>query len=102
MKFEELQDSVIDWADDRGIYRHSTAQAQCLKAVSEIGELADAIIKKDTLATIDAIGDVMVCLINVAAFHDLSVVYCLNQAWQQIKDRKGHMIAGGAFVKEGE
>lgn len=101
MKFEQLEDSVVDWADDRGIYRHSTAQAQCLKAVSEMGELADAVIKKDEPALVDAIGDVMVCLINVAAFYDISTVYCLNQAWNAIKDRKGHMVVGGAFVKEG-
>lgn len=101
MQFEELENSVVDWAEDRGIYRHSTAQAQFLKAVSELGELADAIGKKQDLEVIDAIGDTIVCLINVAAFYDISVTYCLRQAWEQIKDRKGHMVAGGVFVKEG-
>lgn len=101
MKFEYLEDCVLDWSEDRGIYQHSTAQAQMLKTVSEIGELADAIAKKNLPDIQDAVGDVLVCLINVCAFYDMSVARCLEAAWLQIKDRKGHMIEGGVFVKEG-
>jgi NTP pyrophosphatase (non-canonical NTP hydrolase) len=100
MRFDQLEDAVVDWADDRGIFKHSNAQAQLLKAVSEMGELADAVIKKDYAGTEDAVGDVLVCLINFCAFYDISPTYCLKLAWNQIKDRKGHMVAGGAFVKE--
>lgn len=101
MKFEQLEDAVIDWAEDRGIFSHSTPEAQLLKAVSEMGELADAHIKRDHESQVDAVGDVLVCLINYCAFLDLTPTQCLERAYRVIRDRKGHMVAGGAFVKEG-
>ena len=100
MKYEQLQDNIIGWAKDRGIIEHSTAQAQFLKAVSELGELADALAKNRPQELVDAVGDVQVCLINMCEILNIDTVECLEAAWQQIKDRKGYMIAGGVFVKE--
>lgn len=100
MKFEDLENAVIDWADDRGIYEHSTAQAQFLKAVSEMGELADAVAKRDRPGMEDAVGDVLVCLINFCAMSDITPTHCLRLAWEEIRHRKGRMIPGGVFVKE--
>ncbi len=164
LTFEQFQTNVQEWSEARGIYVHSTALAQALKAVSEVGELADATIKNDLDALKDAIGDVAVCLVNVAymtkcqldynyifddavhkrtaqegaaevagsvgelsfelsgrnnntaiaacidaGFHSLYVtakannlnfLECCEAAWNEIKDRKGHMVAGGAFVKD--
>lgn len=97
---EEIEQNVIQWASERGIYEHSTQQAQALKAVSEMGEVADAVIKGDRHALVDGIGDVIVCLINLAHMADTDLEECLEAAWNEIKDRKGRMIAGGAFVKE--
>ena len=164
MTFEEFKANVEQWAQDRGIYEHSTALAQCLKAVSELGELADHAIKGDRDAMKDDIGDIAVCLVNVAKMQDATVVMedssennmpedlqecvavltdiiggiasdftpwpkghasvrldgafhalhdfanragftfeeCCEHAWNEIKDRKGRMVPGGAFVKEGE
>ena len=70
MTFEELKTNVEQWAEARGIYEHSTPLAQALKAVSEVGELADAVIKGDREALKDAIGDVAVCIVNYAAMMD--------------------------------
>ena len=98
--FEYLSHLVENWAGSRGIYDHSTPQAQLLKAFSEMGELADAIIKNDLNGELDAVGDVMVCLINYCALRNLNLTWCLNHAWEQIKDRKGRMVPGGAFVKD--
>lgn len=164
LTFEQFQTNVQEWSEARGIYEHSTALAQALKAVSEVGELADATIKGDRDALKDAIGDVAVCLVNVAymtegqldhdyIFDDVNYVArnalqiaagcaggvgelsfeiardnrnvinayldgsfyslyatakinnldfldCCEAAWNEIKDRKGHMVAGGAFVKD--
>ena len=74
MTFEEFKANVEQWAQDRGIYEHSTALAQCLKAVSELGELADHAIKGDRDAMKDDIGDIAVCLVNVAKMQDATVV----------------------------
>lgn len=66
MTFEKFKNNVENWSESRGIYEHSTALAQALKAVSEVGELADATIKDDKEALKDAVGDVAVCIVNVA------------------------------------
>lgn len=95
-----LENLVRMWAQARGIYEHSTPQAQTLKAVSEMGELADNIIKGRDVR--DDIGDVIVCLINLAAMQGTNLGECLQIAWEDIKDRKGRMVPGGAFVKESD
>lgn len=66
MTFDEFKNNVQRWAAERGIYEHSTTEAQLMKALSELGELADAIIKGDDEALKDAVGDVAVCIVNAA------------------------------------
>ena len=70
MKFEEFQENVKTWSTQRGIYTHSTAKDQCLKAVSEMGELADNLIKSKDIT--DDLGDMIVCLINTADLAELN------------------------------
>lgn len=91
---------VIRWAEKRGIIENSDSKTQLLKAVSEMGELADAIIKRDRPAIVDGIGDVLVCLIVVGAIEDLDLTRCLESAYEQIKDRKGYLNKDGVFVKD--
>lgn len=100
MKWKELIHAVEKWADERGIIEYSTSQAQLLKAVSEMGELADAEIKDDEIGAIDAVGDVLVCLIIYCYMRDYDLKACLSQAYDEIKVRQGRMVAGGAFVKD--
>ena len=91
---------VIRWAEARGIVANSDSKTQLLKAVSEMGELADAIIKRDRPAIIDGIGDVLVCLIVVGALEDTDLTKCLEAAYSEIKDRKGYLNKDGVFVKQ--
>jgi len=91
---------VIRWAEARGIVANSDSKTQLLKAVSEMGELADAIIKRDRPAIIDGIGDVLVCLILVGTLEDTDLTKCLEAAYSEIKDRKGYLNKNGVFVKQ--
>lgn len=100
MDWKELIRVVEFWAEVRGIFAHSTPQAQLLKAVSEMGELCDAEVKKDEWGQQDAVGDVLVCLIIYCAMKNIDIKDCLSQAYEEIKHRKGAMVEGGAFVKE--
>lgn len=152
MNFEEFKTNVQQWATERGIYEHSTPEAQLMKALSELGELADAIIQGDKDGIKDGVGDIAVCLVNSVKMSDddlywdesgcnesdrvalgetakeigdvlssgfyldfnlcISYLYdiavnngftineCFEQAWNEIKDRKGRMVPGGAFVKD--
>lgn len=96
----ELIDGIEKWADQRGITTYSTAQAQLLKAVSEMGELCDAEIKDDEWGSRDAVGDVFVCLVIYCYMKQYPFVGCVFQAFDEIKNRKGKMVAGGAFIKD--
>lgn len=100
LTFERLNMAVIRWAKDRHIIQNSTKETQLFKAFSEMGELADATIKGDLKATKDAVGDVLVCLINYCEISGIDIVNCLEIAYDEIKDRKGTLLPNGCFVKE--
>ena len=100
MSYANVEIKIIQWAEARKISPNSTPDTQLLKAMSELGELADATIKKDLEGIIDGVGDVMVCLINYCALQDINLVSCMEKAYAQIKDRKGTLMPNGVFVKE--
>lgn len=100
MSYAEVEMKVIQWSEARKIIPNSTALAQAKKAVEEVNELYDALVEDDLAKVIDGVGDTLVCLINVCALKDLSVVECLKAAHEEIKDRKGYMNEEGIFVKE--
>ena len=100
MSYADIEMKVISWACDRKIIPNASSQTQLLKTMSELGELADALIKGDREGVIDGLGDVLVTLIIVAAKEDLDLVTCLKSAYNEIKDRKGTMLPNGVFVKE--
>ena len=100
--FEQLKQDVIQWACERRIIPNAKAPSQLLKAVSEMGELCDAENYDDTLEIKDAVGDVLVCLINYCALREIDIVDCLNGAYEVIKDRRGTLMPSGVFVKDGK
>ena len=100
MSYADVEIKIIQWAEARKIIPNSNPESQLLKAVSEIGELADATIKKDREAIVDSVGDVMVCLINYCALQDINLVNCMEVAYDQIKNRRGTLLPNGVFQKE--
>lgn len=102
MNFNEYEKLVIEWAEARKIIPNATPVSQLLKAVSEMGELADAVNKGQGPEMIDAIGDIVVCLINLCELTGTDITSCLAFAYDQIKDRKGTLLPNGVFVKEEE
>jgi NTP pyrophosphatase (non-canonical NTP hydrolase) len=98
--FAEVELDVIRWSEARKIIPNSTPLAQCKKAFEEINELYEALRVDNRYEAIDAIGDTVVCLINVCALMDVNLTDCLEAAYNQIKDRRGYMNGEGIFVKE--
>ena len=98
--YAEIEMKVIHWSEARKIIPNSTPFAQSIKAVEEINELVDALRDGNKIDAIDAIGDTVVCLINVCALLDVNLTDCLEAAYLQIKDRRGYMNDEGIFVKE--
>jgi NTP pyrophosphatase (non-canonical NTP hydrolase) len=109
-----LIESVQVWGEDRGLLvreqadsygswvkDQDSARAQLLKCMSELGELADAVLKGDHHAQRDGLGDVLVTLIMFAGNSGLTLRGSLQAAWEEIRDRRGKTV-GGTFVKEGQ
>ena len=59
-------DLIRTWADQRGLYDKGDTKTQYLKLMEEAGELGRAILKQDEAEFIDAIGDMVVVLTNLA------------------------------------
>jgi NTP pyrophosphatase (non-canonical NTP hydrolase) len=100
MSFADLEMKVIQWAEARQIIPNATPQAQLLKTLEELGELAAADSRNQLAKIEDAVGDVTVCLINYCALRDINLTTCLAKAYAEIKDRKGTLMPNGSFVKE--
>ena len=100
MSYADVEIKIIQWAEARKIIPNSTAEVQLIKAMSEMGELADATLKNDQEAIVDAVGDVMVCLVNYCALQDINLVNCMELAYDQIKNRRGRLLPSGVFQKE--
>jgi NTP pyrophosphatase (non-canonical NTP hydrolase) len=100
MTFEEIQKRVLFWADERDILAHSTPQAQCLKLIEELGELAAGIARGDRALIADALGDLCVIETIIAHMYGTDLTACLGGAYIEIKDRKGRLSPEGVFIKE--
>ena len=96
--FEELQEAVLDWADERDLLE-ANPNRQFLKVVEELGELASAMAKNERENEIDAMGDLFVTLIILSRQINLNPVKCLEVAYNMIADRKGKTV-DGVFIKE--
>ena len=93
-----IYDLIRIWADEKGIYSKGDSKTQYIKLMEEAGELAQAILKNDESEVIDAIGDMVVVLTNLAALRGHKIETCVSSAYNVIKSRQGKMI-NGTFVK---
>lgn len=96
--FDQNIDNVIVWASSRGLLSQENATKQMLKVIEEVGETASAILKGNQEAIVDGIGDSFVTLIILARQLGLEPSYCLDRAWDEIKDREGKTV-NGIFIK---
>lgn len=120
--FEELQDKILDWAQERGILDASNPVKQLSKTQEELDETMDALVKIGDLhdlkqlslidvgnkqaildeynaEVVDGIGDMLVTIIILAELCGFDSTECLQVAYDEIKNRKGEM-RDGLFVKE--
>jgi NTP pyrophosphatase (non-canonical NTP hydrolase) len=85
-------DLIRQWAEDRNLIEGSDLKSQFVKLIEEAGELANAIAKKNDIEFADAIGDMVVVLTIMAAQNGMMIEDCIDNAWQEIKDRKVKMV----------
>lgn len=91
---------IRNWAKQKGIIEHGDCKTQCIKLFEEAGELSKAILKNDEDEFVDAIGDCVVVLTNLAAIRGYNLEFCINSAYNVIVKRTGKM-QNGTFVKDG-
>ena len=94
-------DLIRFWAKDRGLYDKGNSHTQYVKLQEEAGELAKALLKNDKPEIIDAIGDIVVVLTNLAHLEGYDIEYCIDDAYKVIAARTGKMI-NGTFVKDAD
>ena len=90
---------IRDWAGERGLYTNGDTKTQFCKLMEEGGELGRAILKKDKHEFVDAIGDMVVVLTNLAHLGGTTIEECIDLAYNEIKTRTG-VMSNGTFVKD--
>ena len=98
MTTDELINSVKEWGRERKI---TNPDKQTIKLGEEVGELYSEICRGhyDSVELKDAIGDIQVVLIILADMLGIDYIGCLNDAYNEIKNRQGE-TKDGCFVKE--
>ena len=99
IKEEDRFQKIRDWADERGLYDKGDTKTQFCKLMEEAGELGRAVLKNDDEEFIDAIGDMVVVLTNMAHLGGTTIEECIDAAYKVISKRTGKMV-NGTFVKD--
>lgn len=114
MTFEQLQEKVLCWANDKNLLHAENADKQFLKFIEEVFEFKSEFdyldrisLFKDEVEEITAtqenmqleMGDIFVTLIILCEQIGIDPVKCLSMAYEKISKRKGRTI-NGCFVKE--
>ena len=92
-------DSIREWARQRGIYDKGDAKTQLIKLYEETGELAKAVLENNKEDIVDAIGDSVIVLTNLANMVDVDIETCISSAYNEISNRTGKM-KNGTFIKD--
>jgi NTP pyrophosphatase (non-canonical NTP hydrolase) len=95
----ERFDLIRDWAATRGLYDEGDPNTQYVKLQEECGELAKAMLQNNKPEIVDAIGDIVVVLTNLAHLQGYDIEHCIDEAYKVIAARTGKMI-NGTFVKD--
>lgn len=121
MTFEQLQEKVLSWADDKDLLHSVNAGKQFMKFIEEVFEFKseldvwklykkfkhDENIEQDfSIEEIERwknlkleMGDIFVTLIILCEQIGIDPVECLSMAYEKISKRKGKTI-NGQFIKE--
>ena len=97
----KMFEKIRQWAKERGLYDKGNATTQYIKLQEEAGELAKALLKNDQPEVIDAIGDIVVVLTNLAYMRGVHIESCISSAYDVISKRTGKMV-NGTFVKDND
>lgn len=92
-------ESIRRWSSERDILKKGDIKTQLIKLYEETGELAKAVLEKDKEEIVDAIGDSIIVLTNLAYFAGTTIEECIDTAYREVSNRTGKMI-NGTFIKD--
>ena len=119
MSFEQLQEKVLEWADDKDLLHEANADKQFMKFIEEVfefkfemensknyedvcehlkiaGTFAKNRNRRDMMLEM---GDIFVTLIILCEQIGIDPMECLSMAYEKISKRTGKTI-NGVFIKE--
>lgn len=111
MTFEQLQEKVLEWADDKDLLHSKNADVQFGKFIEEVFEFKKEMdlfnytpdfIKEKAECNYNLkleMGDIFVTLIILCEDLKIDPVVCLEMAYKKISKRRGKTI-NGTFVKD--
>jgi len=115
MEFKNLNQRVINWADEKGILKKATPLKQVYKTQEELDETKESLLaqangldwftnsKGEHVNTkrqiIDDFGDQLVTVLIGCKLQNIDPLICLETALNIIEKRTGKMI-NGQFVKD--
>lgn len=97
---ETLKVKIEKWAIDRNL-QTADPNKQMLKLGEEYGELCAGMARSDREKVIDSVGDMFVVMTILCLQMGIDFQQCVQDAYDEIKDRKGRMV-NGVFVKEAD
>lgn len=98
LQLSTLVDNVKEWATQKGL-NSLDPRIQYVKLIEEAGELASGLLKNKRELVYDSIGDMLVVMIILCEQLGTKLEWCLEEAWNEIKDRKGKTV-NGVFIKQ--
>ena len=122
MTFEQLQEKVLSWADDKDLLHAQNAEKQFMKFVEEVFEFKtefdtwywyklfkfdeslESYLRNNNISRCKNLklemGDVFVTLIILCEQMGIDPVECLEMAYEKISKRKGKTINGNFYKQE--
>jgi len=97
---DKLITKIALWHYNRKITINGNSLTQTVKLGEEFGELCAGIVRKDKGLIKDSLGDMVVVMVAIAELEDLTLGDCIETAYNEIKDRKGHLNEFGNFIKD--
>ena len=96
METDILINEIIKWGKSKQL---NDARAQLNKVIEEVGEIAHEVSRNKNGAEFnDAIGDSLITIIILASINGKDPRKCLEDAYNEIKNRKGK-TENGTFIK---
>ena len=90
---------ILDWARNKGLLDPENILRQHSKLEEEVAELLEAIQEGDTQEIKLELGDCLVVLTILAEQAGLTLNWCMESAYDKIKNRTGKTV-NGKFIKD--